>query len=244
MFTLFSCLINAQQENKFLPKGDRAFNQKKYAEAEAEYRAAQSKQANKSITSYNLGTSIYKQNQNQEAKHYFQKAALTAKNKEEKHKAFHNLGNTLMKEKDFSGAAEAYKNALRNNPNDNQTRYNYALAKKNEANQPPEVKDKNKDGNKKDQKEQEQKKKEEDQNKEKNNSKEKEKQKKPDNNNEKDNQDKDPEKKGENNNPKPTGISKQKYDNLLDAVNNEEKKVQEKINGQKMKVPIKTDKDW
>lgn len=244
--TFLSCtVINAQQQDKNLPKGDTAFEQKKYAEAEAQYRTSQAAKANSSISSYNLGTSIYKQNQIAEAKNYFQKAVLNAKTKQEKHKAFHNLGNTLMKEKDFSAAAEAYKNALRNNPNDEQTRYNYALAKKNEKEQPPQVKDKNKDGNNKDQKPQEQQKKDQDKNKDNNDKeKQKDKQNNPNPNNEKDNQDKDEQKKGENNNPKPTGVSKQKFDNLLDAVNNEEKKVQEKINGKKAKVPIKTDKDW
>lgn len=242
---LFTCFVNAQQKDSNLPKGDEAFSQKKYADAEAEYRTSLARRANSAVAAYNLGTSIYKQNQNTEAKNYFQKAALNAKTKQQKHKAFHNLGNTLMKEKDFSGAAEAYKNALRNNPNDEQTRYNYALAKKNEKEQPPQVKDKNKDGNNKDQKEQEQQKKEQDNNKDNNDKeKQKDKQNNPNPNPNKDNQDKDEQKKGQNNNPKPTGVSKQKYDNLLDAVNNEEKKVQEKVNGQKMKVPVKTDKDW
>ena len=45
--------------------------------------------------------------------------------------------------------------------------------------------------------------------------------------------------------PKPGGISKDRLKNLLDAVNNEEKKVQDKVNAKKVKgQPTKTEKDW
>jgi hypothetical protein len=73
----------------------------------------------------------------------------------------------------------------------------------------------------------------------------KEQQKNQDKNNQKDNQEQDETKKEKNNLPKPTQAKQKKdYDNLLDAVNNEELKVQQKVNGKKMKQPIKTDKDW
>ena len=45
--------------------------------------------------------------------------------------------------------------------------------------------------------------------------------------------------------PQPGGISKERVQNLLDAVNNEEKKIQDKVNAQKVKTnPKKTEKDW
>ena len=89
-----------------------------------------------------------------------------ADNSTSKHQAFHNMGNVFMKQKDYAKAVETYKNALRNNPQDEETRYNYALAKellekeqqqqdnkeqdqqdqKNQDNQ--ENKDKEKDGDK------------------------------------------------------------------------------------------------
>ena len=83
----------------------------------------------------------------------------TAKTATQKHKAFHNLGNVFMKEKNYTEAVEAYKNALRNNPSDDETRYNYALAKKMLKENPPkddkdkkdDKKDKDKDKDKKDQ---------------------------------------------------------------------------------------------
>ena len=244
---LISFLAKAQEKEKdnHLPKGNDSFAEKKYAEAESEYRISESKSPKKSIASYNLGNAIYRQNQTSEAKYHYAKAMKTARNREEKHQAFHNLGNTLMKDKDYGGAVEAYKNALRNKPSDEETRYNYALAKKMLKDNPPKKDDKKKDKDKKDK------------NKDKNKDKDKDKDKKDD---KKDGKDKDKDKKDGDKNkdnkdnkdqnqgqpkPQPGGISKQRLENLLDAVNNEEKKVQDKVNKQKAQAnPKKAEKDW
>lgn len=235
LLVLISFATKAQEKDKFLPKGNEEFAEKKYADAEANYRISQSKFKKKAVSSYNLGTSIYKQNQHSEAKYQFAKAIQDAKTKPEKHKAFHNLGNVLMKEKEYQGAVDAYKNALRNNPNDEETRYNYALAKKMLKDNPPPEKPKE---NKKDK---EKEKKEEKKEPEKDNDKNKDK-----NKDKKDgNDDKDKDKGNQPQQPKPSGASKQRIDNLLDAVNNEEKKVQEKVNAQKaLANPKKPEKDW
>lgn len=234
---LISFLAKAQnkEKDKNLPKGNESFVEKKYADAEAEYRISQSKTPKKAIAPYNLGNAVYRQNHNNEAKYHYAKALKNAKTRTEKHHAFHNIGNTLMKNKDYSGAVEAYKNALRNNPADEQTRYNYALAKKFLKDNPPK-KDDDKSKDKKNQKEDEKKSK-----------------------NNKDNKDKDKDKNGQNDKdkkdskdknqgkpqPQPGGISKQRLENLLDAVNNEEKKVQDKVNKQKVQAnPKKAEKDW
>jgi tetratricopeptide (TPR) repeat protein len=237
---LISFAMKAQEKDKFLPEGNEKFADKNYVDAEANYRLSQAKFKKKAIATYNLGTTIYKQNQPAEAKHQFAKAIKEAKTKPEKHQAFHNLGNTLMKEKDYSGAVEAYKNSLRNNPSDEETRYNYALAKKMLKENPPKKDDKNKDKDKKDDKKDPNKDKKDDK-KDKGDNKDKEKDKK-DGNNKKDNQDKGD---GDKPQPKPSGASKQRIDNLLDAVNNEEKKVQQKVNAQKVQAnPKKPEKDW
>lgn len=235
MLTTFA--LQAQEKDKYLPKGNEEFASKNYVDAEANYRISQAKFAKKSKSSYNLGTSIYKQNQPEEAKYQFAKAIQDAKTKSEKHSAFHNFGNTLMKEKNYEGAVQAYKDALRNNPSDEQTRYNYALAKKMLKDHPPKNddkkdkdKDKDKNKDKKDEKDKEKDKDKKDDNKDKNKDKK-------DGDDKKDKQDK-PQ-------PKPSGANKQRIDNLLDAVSNEEKKVQEKVNAQKVQgKPQKPEKDW
>ena len=241
---LISVVAKAQEKDKDLPKGNEAFVEKKFADAEADFRISQSKNPKKAIASYNLGNSIYRQNQAGESKYQFAKAIKLAKTRPEKHSAFHNLGNALMQEKDYSNAVEAYKNALRNNPTDEETRYNYALAKEYLKNNPPKKDDKNKD-KKKDKK---------DDKKDKKDDKKKGDDKKDDKGKDdpkKDDQKKNDDKKDDKNQndgkpqPQPGGISKQRLESLLDAVNNEEKKVQEKVNLQKVKTnPKKPEKDW
>lgn len=248
----FSLAITAQEKDKTLPQANEEYKQNKFVDAEADYRISQSKFPNKATASYNLGNTIYKQNQASEAKYAYAKAIKNAKTRPEKHKAFHNLGNVFMKEKDYSQAVEAYKNALRNDPTDDETRYNYALAKQKLKENPPkndQNKDKNKD--KKDNKKDDQKK--DGDNKDKDKKDEKDDQKKDDKGDkDKDKKDgkNDPKKDDKSNNngepkPMPGGISKDRVQNLLDAVNNEEKKIQDRVNAQKVKgSPRKTEKDW
>lgn len=237
---LFTLGIFAQQKKDFdLPKGNAEYQEKQYAEAEANYRVSKSNHGKRATAAYNLGNSVYKQNQPSEAKWAYLKAIETAKGKQQKHQAFHNLGNVYMKEKAYDKAVEAYKNALRNNPKDEQTRYNYALAKKMLKENPPKGDDKKDD--KKDQDKNKDKDKNKDQNKDQN-------QDKKDN---KDQQNKDnkgenkPEDQNQNQQPKPGNVPKDRLQNLLDAVNNEEKKIQDRVNARKAKgKPVENEKDW
>ena len=235
LVTSFLAKAQEKEADKNLPQGNETFAEKKYAEAEAEYRISESKNPKKAIASYNLGNAIYRQNQPNEAKYHYAKALSNAKNKADKHRIYHNLGNILMKAKDYSGAVEAYKNALRNNPSDDETRYNYALAKKFLKDNPPKKND-DKSKDKKNQKEDQKKNKDQQDNKDK------------DKNKDQKDQNKDQKDKDQNGNipqPQPGGVSKQSLQNLLDAVNNEEKKVQDKVNKQKVRTnPKKAEKDW
>ncbi|AOZ98972.1 tetratricopeptide repeat protein [Flavobacterium commune] len=230
----------AQEKDKTLPKANDEYNESKYADAEADYRISNSKFPNRSVAPYNLGNAIYKQNQASEAKYAYAKALKNARSRIQKYKALHNLGNVFMKEKNYTEAVEAYKNALRNNPKDEETRYNFALAKKMLKENPPKNdkndkdKNKNKDKNKdkQDQDKKDQDKKDQDK---------KDQDKK--NQDKKDGKDKqDPNQPPK---PQPGGISPDRLKNLLDAVNNEEKKIQDKVNAKKVKgKSIQTEKDW
>ena len=243
---LFSFLATAQEKekDKSLPKGNEAFAEKRYADAEADYRISQAKFSKKAVGSYNLGNSIYRQKQISESKYHYAKAIQSAKTKTEKHRAFHNLGNCLFTEKEYGGAVEAYKNALRNNPNDEETRYNYALAKEYLKNNPPKKDDdKNKDKDQKKKDDQKEKNDDKKDDKDKKDNKDKQDDKK-DGKNDKDNKDNKDNNQGKPQ-PQPGGISKERLQNLLDAVQNEEKKVQDKVNKQKVKAnPNKPEKDW
>ena len=248
--TLLNCFVHfSQEKDKNLYNGNESFTEKKYVDAEADYRVTESKKSpKKAVAGYNLGNSIYRQNQQGEAQIKYIQALEVAKTKEEKHRIYHNLGNTFMLEKKYDLAADAYKNALRNNPKDEETRYNYALAKRKNKDNPPPKDDKkdNKGGGGQDNKPQP---KDKDGKNDKGNDK---KDSDKDNQNNKDKQGDKQQGKGDgekkedkNENPKPSGADKQRIDNILDAVNNAEKKVQDKVNAKKVKArPVSNEKDW
>lgn len=229
----------AQEYDSDLSKGNKEYKDKNFAAAESRYRVSQFKNK-KPEAAFNLGNAIYKQGQIAESKSKYVSATKTAKTYPQKHAAYHNLGNVFMSQKDYQAAVEAYKNALRNNPSDNQTRYNFALAKKMlKDNPPPEGKDnKKKDKNQNKDQNKDQKDKQDQQKDQKN-------QESKQNNKPKQEQGNTP--KDQNQDPKPQkgGISKDRLQNLLDAVNNEEKKIQDKVNAKKVKaIPVETEKDW
>jgi len=230
---LVSFAVFAQEKDKALPKANEEYAQKKFVEAEANYRISNSKFPKRTVAPFNLGNAIYKQNQIAEAKLAYAKAIENLKSRPQKHKAYHNLGNVFMKEKNYSAAVEAYKNALRNDPTDEESRYNFALAKQMLKDNPPPKDDKNKDKDK-DKKDD---KGDKDKDKKDNNEKDKPSDKDGEND-EKPNDDGKPK-------PMPGGISKQRLENLLEAVNNEEKKIQDKVNAQKVKgKPMQSEKNW
>nr|WP_299365388.1 aerotolerance regulator BatC [Winogradskyella sp.] len=230
-----------------------------YVEAEMEYRKAISKAPSKAVGSYNLAHSYYNKGSLDEALFRSQEAAKNATTKDEKHRAYHNIGNILMKNDLCKEAVEAFKNALRSNPNDDETRYNFALAKEcAEQQKDGGGEDDKKDENKEEEKdkEEEQKKEDEDkENKDKKDEGDKDKKegdkeedengkpkddKKDDGKGDKDNKDKNQKPK-----PKPGQMSPQQMKNILDAMQNQEQKVQQKINAEKQKgAKVKTEKDW
>lgn len=238
---LNSVLLFGQEKDKNLYNGNQSFKEKKYADAEADFRVTESKKSPKKATAgYNLGNSVYRQNQQGEAQIKYIQALEHAKTKEEKHRIYHNLGNTFMLDKNYEAAAEAYKNALRSNPNDEETRYNYALAKRKKKDNPPPKDNKkdNKGGGGQDKKPQPENNKNDKGNDKKDQDKNKGEDKKEDKGDGEKKEDK-------NENPKPSGADKQRIDNILDAVNNAEKKVQDKVNAKKVKArPVSNEKDW
>ena len=169
-----------------------------------------------------------------------------------------------MKKKEYQKAVEAYKNALRNNPSDDETRYNYALAKellnnekppeeqeqddkKDQKDQKDKEQDDEQDKDQKDQKGDQENKDEQDPNKEGDQGNNKEdgepKNEGDQNKKEKDQQNKPPENKKQA--PNEGQLSLQQVQSLLEAMNNQEKKVQDKVNAKKVKgVPVRGKKDW
>jgi len=109
-------------------KAERAKKQDDFIQAEADYRKALSKDNKNAEASYNFGHLYGDKEMEMESMSYLLRTAKNASSKELRHKAFHNLGNAYMAQKDYAQAVRAYKDALRNDPTDDETRYNLAIA--------------------------------------------------------------------------------------------------------------------
>ncbi|WP_241234672.1 tetratricopeptide repeat protein [Nonlabens ponticola] len=253
--------VQQQDYETAMANGQSAAQSSDFVEAEAAYRKAKAINPSSAEASYNLGNVYYNNKKGYSAVENYRDAALSAKTKEEKHKIFHNLGNTFMENKQYVEAVEAYKNALRNDPTDDETRYNLALAKQEEENQgggggndkdQPEQgdnkdenqnkegdQDENSDGKGDGDKEKDGDDKEGDDGKEKENDKGE--------NSEGDNGDGKPKEQGGNEQrPRQEGqMTPQQIRQILEAMNNEEQKIQDKINARKQKGKgVRTEKDW
>ncbi len=248
---------DAVQAALHLSQGALAIENNEFITAEVAYRKAIAIEENKATGSYNLGNAYYKNSKNEEALSRFVNAAKVATTKPQAHQAFHNLGNALMNQKEYSRAVEAYKNALRNNPSDDQSRYNLALAKDLLEKNPPQEgeDDQDKEQDNQDKKDQQDKKddqdKDQDQEKDPKDNQDPEDKKGDEQEDKKEPQEpkdpKDEQAKQDQQQQQPADgqLSPQQVKNLLESMNNQEKKVQDKINAKKQKgVKIKSEKDW
>lgn len=221
----------AQQERKYIRKGNKEFEKGNFDDSEVFYRKAIDKKDDSYNASFNIGDALYKQEKYDDAINQFSDLTNQELTKEDKAKIYHNLGNALLNNKKIKESIEAYKHALRNNPSDMETKYNLAYAQKLLAQQQKQDqnqdqnKDKNKDKNKdqnqnknddqqdKDQQQQDQKDQQQDKN-------QQQKQQQPD-------------------------ISKQNAERILQALANDEKKTQQKVKEQKAKAAkVKVIKNW
>ena len=254
--------MRIQQAENYIFEGNEAFDALDGVAAEKNYRRAIATGTKTDIARFNMGATLQQDNYVDEALRAYADVTKTTKERPNKHRTFHNIGNALMQIKDYKGAVEAYKNALRNNPNDDETRYNYALAKKmlEEENQDQDnQEDQDNQDNKDNQDQQKDKNQEQEGDKDKEQEGEDQQDKKDesgdDGENEKDEKESDKndeqDQKGDNEKEQqppqasPAQLSPQQVQNLLEAMNNEEKKVQDKVNAKKAKaVGTKSKKDW
>ncbi|HPW89848.1 MAG TPA: tetratricopeptide repeat protein [Paludibacteraceae bacterium] len=122
-------LLFAQKESGDVRRGNSAYNKEKYVDAEVDYRKGLEKNSKSFSGSFNLGNALYRQEKYTEAAEQFQIAvSLAGTDKARIAEAYHNMGNSLLQTGDFAKSIEAYKQALRNNPKDNDTRYNLVYA--------------------------------------------------------------------------------------------------------------------
>ena len=233
----------AQNERKFVRQGNKYFLEAmkdtahldtvQFNKAEIEYRKAIEKKPGESKWDFNLADALYKQKKFGESAEKFKEIADKTYDKGEKARALHNLGNSMLMTNKIDESIAAYKEALRNNPKDMETKYNllYAMNMKKKQQQ-KKNQDKNKD--KKDQNKKDQNK---DQNKD---------QDKKNQDQQNKNQNQNQNQQNQQNQPQQSKISKQNAEQMLQALENNEKRIQDKVKKvQAMKAQSKrVDKDW
>lgn len=204
----------AQTRNSAIYNGNKAYQKGAFKDAETNYRKAFETQKSNEAA-YNLGNALYEQKSFPEAEKAYEHSAKNSRKADLRANSWYNKGNTHLSEKKYTEAIESYKQALRENPSLNNARYNLAYAQTMlKKNQPPPPPQQKPDEKKNDEKKQEQ-------------------------------QNKQNEEQPTEQTPKPQSgrINKDQADELLNALQREERKVREKKEKQKGH-PVSPEKDW
>ena len=149
---LVAVTASAQTDRQYIREGNKQFRVGQYDKAEVSYRKAVEKNPKNPQAAYNLGNALMAQKKDSSAVQQFEQATRIETNPLRKAAAYHNMGVICQTHKMYGEAIEAYKNALRLNPNDNETRYNLVLCQrqKKKQDQNQQQNQNNKDDQKKD----------------------------------------------------------------------------------------------
>lgn len=129
LIIIFAVPLLAQENKKLIREGNKLYEQQKYDEAEIQYMKANEKEQSH-IADFNIADALYKQGKFKEATEKFEELTAADLDDDKLASVYHNLGNSYLKSKEYEKSIEAYKNALRRNPDDDDTRYNLEYAKK------------------------------------------------------------------------------------------------------------------
>ena len=251
----------AQTDRKEVRKGNRYFKKGEYKEAEVEYRKALIKDSLSVAGNYNLANTLMQDEDAANAELIYAKVGDTiskmpvnvdweggqveVKKNDVAPDYYHNLGNSYLAQKKYQEAVDAYKNALRRNPGDSQTRENYIYAKKklegqqNQDQQQNQQNQQNQDQQQNQDNQQNQQNQEQQQNQDQNNDNKQNDQ----NNDQKQDQKDQPQQQNGGSEPK---ITPQAAQQMLQAIQEKENQTQEKVKEEKAKLlkSKQKEKNW
>jgi len=233
LFLSLPLLLFGQTEKQSIRQGNKEFKKDQFVDSEISYRSALEKNPSSFKGNFNLGDAMYKQEKYEDATKIFEDISASSLSPKDKAKVYHNLGNAFFQQQKFGESVEAYKNALRNYPDDKETKYNLAQAQRmlvqqqqqQQQNNQGDSKD-NKDENKQDQDQKQDQKENQDQQKQQNEQKDKDQQKQQQQQQEQQ-------------------ISPEDARRMLEALQNNEKDVQERVREQQVKAAkVRVEKNW
>ena len=236
----------AQQypERRQVRKGNRAYEKGNYQDAAGRYMRALGADPSSFEAQYNLGNALHRQEMYDQAAQVQQQAAADSLAAPvDRAQAFYNLGNTQFRQQKYAEALESYKNSLRLNPDDPQAKFNYAYVKKllddqNQQNQDSKDNKDNKDN--KDDQNQDQQNGQNQQNPQEGQNDPQEGDGQGDDQQQDGRPDKEQEGEGR---PQPAGISPSEQERMLDAIQAQEDRTQEKLK-EKAGAVVRLKKNW
>lgn len=243
---LLACIsspLYAQNERALVKQGNQAYKSDEYEKAALDYRKALDVKKESHYAGFNLGNAYYKQKKYEDAIRQFNTMIEKEQDKKRLGELYYNMGNTLLAMDKLDEGIEAYKESLRNRPDFENAKYNLEYARNKKKRQEENKDQQNKDQQNKNQQDKDQQNKDQqnkdqqDKDQQNKDQQDKDQQNKDQQNKDqqnKDQQDKDRQDKDRQSGPQPR-ISKEDAQRLLEALEQDEKRVQEKVSKEKMK---------
>jgi tetratricopeptide (TPR) repeat protein len=237
LFLSFSATLAGQAERKYIRQGNREYKGEKFDESEILYRRALEKDEGFYAGEFNLGDALYKQEQYEDAARNFKELTEKVDDPAKLSHLYHNLGNSLLQANQLEASIDAYKNALRNNPMDEETRHNLAFAQ-NMLQQQQQQQDQQNQDQDQDQQDQDQQDQNQDQQQD-------EQDQQQDQQQDQDQQNKDQEQQDQQQQKQQQQISREDAERMLQALQEDEQKLQEKLKKQQARAQrVRVLKDW
>ena len=233
-------LSYGQNERKVIREGVKDYEKGDFDDAEVQFRKAESINHDSYEAEFNTGAALYGQKKYEETAKQYQSMLNQADDGEKEAQIWHNIGNSLLEAQQYGPSIEAYKNSLRKNPSDMDTKYNLAYAQQKLKEQQQQQQQKSQDNEKQRESNQDrdtgqQGKNNEQQDQQQQQQQNQDQQQKMDQQDQQDQQQQ----------PVPRQISKEDAQRMLDAIQHQEKEVKEKVDKKKAAVAkVKTEKDW
>lgn len=251
LFLFAAAGVQAQgmPERSLVRKGNRQYHKGEYDAAIGRYEEALKAAPGQFEATYNLGNALYKAERFDRAEQtMMQAAADSLRSEAERAEAFYNLGNAQFKQQKYKEALESYKQSLRLNPADMEAKYNYAYTKRlldQDQNGGGGNDRQNQDQNQQNQQDQQQQNqgRNQDQNQQNQQDRQDQQQDPQEQNGRQDPAKPDPQEPGEGE-PTPSGISPQEQEQMLDAIQAQEDKTQEKLKEKAKGVVVRGKKNW
>jgi Ca-activated chloride channel homolog len=204
--------------NRDIRRGNSAQQDGKYAEAQDYYSSGWAKDSLNPLLLYNKGNAFYRSGNVDTAMYFYEQAAQKLKRPEHQSRAHYNLGNAHMQKESWDKAIRSYISALQANPEDQNARYNlaYALRMLQQQQQQQQQQDKSKQDEQQDQQQQQQ----------------------------QSGQESEQDKKEKEQPMRNNRMTREQAEQLIDAMNRKEEKLQEQKNEEGQGTSSKKEKDW